>query len=173
MRWGWFAAIAGSVTAPVVAFLAPGLFPSAAPSPMAPLVGLGEAVVAPSVPAVPDLMTGPQAAPGLDIEAVSTLLGWAWALLVLAMGFYLVRAYGRLRSEMRTWTPAEVQGSPVLLSADRGPAGSGGRVLRRRDAEVDRGTRGPAAASRLPPRARAPSARATTGCSRQGSPRSC
>ncbi|WP_419167857.1 TonB family protein [Candidatus Palauibacter sp.] len=122
VRWGWFAAIAGSVTAPVIAFVAPGLFPSAAPSPMAPLAGLGEAVVAPSVPAVPDPMTGPQAAAGLDVEAVSALLGWAWALLVLAMGFYLVRAYGRLRSEMRTWTPAEVQGSPVLLSADRGPA---------------------------------------------------
>ena len=28
---------------------------------------------------------------------MSALLGWAWALLVLAMGFHLVRAYGRLR----------------------------------------------------------------------------
>ncbi|WP_419943093.1 TonB family protein [Candidatus Palauibacter sp.] len=122
VRWGWFAAIAGSVTAPIVAFVAPGLFPSAVPSPMAPLAGLGELGVAPSVPAVPDLMTGAQAAGGLDVGAVSALLGWAWALLVLAMGFHLVRAYGRLRSEMRTWTPAEVQGSPVLLSANRGPA---------------------------------------------------
>ena len=122
VRWGWFAAIAGSVTAPVIAFVAPGLFPSAAPSPMAPLAGLGEAVVAPSVPAVPDLMTGPQAAAGLDVEAVSALLGWAWALLVLAMSFHLVRVYRRLRLEMRTWTPGEIQGSPVLLSANRGPA---------------------------------------------------
>ena len=122
VRWGWFAAIAGAVTAPVVAFVAPGLFPGAAPPPMAPLAGLGEWAVAPSVPAVPDLITGAQAAGGLDVGAVSALLGWAWALLVLAMGFHLVRAYGRLRSEMRTWTPAEVQGSPVLLSANRGPA---------------------------------------------------
>ena len=42
VRWGWFAAIVGSLAAPVVAFVAPGLFPSAAPSPMAPLAGLGE-----------------------------------------------------------------------------------------------------------------------------------
>ncbi|WP_420463934.1 TonB family protein [Candidatus Palauibacter sp.] len=122
VRWGWFAAIAGSVTAPVIAFVAPGLFPSAAPSPMAPLAGLRELGVAPSPPVVPDLLTGPQAAAGLDVGAVSALLGWAWALLVLAMSFHLVRVYRRLRLEMRTWTPGEIQGSPVLLSADRGPA---------------------------------------------------
>ncbi|WP_425153677.1 M56 family metallopeptidase [Candidatus Palauibacter sp.] len=120
VRWGWFAAIAGSVTAPIVAFLAPELFPAAVPSPTAPLAGLGEVVVVAAAPAAP--ADGAPAAGGLDVGAVSALLGWAWALLVLAMSFHLVRVYRRLRLEMRTWTPGEIQGSPVLLSANRGPA---------------------------------------------------
>ncbi|WP_419162765.1 TonB family protein [Candidatus Palauibacter sp.] len=119
VRWAWLAAIAGSVAAPVVAFLAPGLFPEAGSTVFSPLGGLGEPVVA-AAPADP--VAGSEAAHGFDAGAVSALLGWGWALLVAAMGFHLAGAYRRLRSEMRTWEPGQVLGSPVLVSEDRGPA---------------------------------------------------
>ena len=38
VRWGWFAAVVGSVALPFAAFLAPGLFPGLGASPWAPLV---------------------------------------------------------------------------------------------------------------------------------------
>ena len=122
VRWAWFAAIVGSVTAPVVAFLAPGLFPSAAPAPLAPMAGLGDLVVAGPGPAAAGAAAGVQPGAGLDAEAVSAFLGWAWALLALGMVVHLARAYRRLRTEMRTWTRGELHGSPVMLSDDRGPA---------------------------------------------------
>ena len=98
VRWAWFAAIAGSVTVPVVAFFAPGLLPGFGVSSAAPAVGLS------------------------DLAAVGTVLAWGWLLLIAAMVGYLGRIYGRLRSEMRTWTPGRVAGSPVMISDERGPA---------------------------------------------------
>ncbi|WP_419162766.1 TonB family protein [Candidatus Palauibacter sp.] len=121
VRWAWFAAIAGSVTAPVVAFLAPGLFPEAGGTAFSPLVGLGEPVVA-AAPAAATTVAGTEAGSGFDAGAISALLGWGWVLLVAAMGFHLARAYRRLRSEMRTWESGRVLGSPVMLSENRGPA---------------------------------------------------
>ena len=122
VRWAWFAAIMGSVTAPVVAFLAPGLFRSAAPLPLAPMASLGDLVVTGPGPATPGAAASAHPAAGLDAGAVSAFMGWAWALLALGMVVYLARAYWRLRGEMRTWTPSELHGSPVMLSDDRGPA---------------------------------------------------
>ena len=121
VRWAWFAAIIGSVTAPVVAFVAPGLFPAAAP-PLAPMANLGDLVVVGPGPAAPGAASSVRPAAELDAGAVSAFLGWTWALLAMGMMVYLARAYWRLRSEMRTWTPSELHGSPVMLSDDRGPA---------------------------------------------------
>ena len=116
VRWGWFAAVVGSVTLPFAAFLAPGLLPGIGASPWAPLVELSEAVVVSSAPAAAE----PTAWFGAG--ALSALTGGVWVLLAAGMLFHLGRAYRRLRSEMRTWTPGRVLGSPVLIADDRGPA---------------------------------------------------
>ncbi len=121
VRWGWFAAIAGSVTAPIVAFLAPGLFPGNEAAPSTPPVELGPPADLISGAAAVDPMAS-RAAAGIDAAAMGTILGWVWALLVVAMLIHLVRVYGRLRLEMRGWKPGHVLGAPVLIADDRGPA---------------------------------------------------
>ncbi|MXW66879.1 MAG: TonB family protein [Gemmatimonadales bacterium] len=120
VRWAWFAAIAGSVTVPVVAFFAPGLLPGFGASSAAPPAGLDGLAVATATPASP--ATAAAAGGGFDAAAVSTVLGWGWLALAAAMIGYLGRIYGRLRSEMRTWKPGRVAGSPVMISEERGPA---------------------------------------------------
>ena len=116
VRWGWFAAVVGSVTLPFAAFLAPGLLPGIGAAPWAPLVELSEAVVVTSAPAAAE----PTAWFGAG--SMSALTGGVWVLLAAGMLFHLGWAYRRLRSEMRTWTPGRVLGSPVMIADDRGPA---------------------------------------------------
>ena len=118
VRWGWFAVVVGSVALPFAVFLAPGLLPGLGASPWAPLVELSEAVVVASAPAAP--AAGPAAWFGAG--ALDMLAGGVWLLLVAGMLFHLGRAYRRLRSEMRSWTPGRVLGSPVMIADDRGPA---------------------------------------------------
>jgi len=119
VRWGWFAAVVGSVTLPFAAFLAPGLLPGIGAAPWAPLVWLSEPVVVASAPVAPEA-----AAPTawFDAGAMSALAGGVWVLLAVGMLLHLGRAYRRLRSEMRTWTPGRVLGSRVMIADDRGPA---------------------------------------------------
>ncbi len=116
VRWGWFAAIVGSVTLPFAAFLAPGLLPGIGAAPWAPLVELSEAVVVSSAP------EAAEPAAWFGAGAMSALTGGVWVLLAAGMLFHLARAYRRLRAEMRTWTPGRVLGSPVMIADDRGPA---------------------------------------------------
>ncbi len=116
VRWGWFAAVVGSVTLPFAAFLAPGLLPGIGAAPWAPLAELSEPVVVSSAPAAAE----PTA--WFGVGAMSALAGGVWLLLAAGMLLYLGRAYRRLRSEMRTWTPGRVLGSPVMIADDRGPA---------------------------------------------------
>ncbi|WP_419861610.1 TonB family protein [Candidatus Palauibacter sp.] len=116
VRWGWFAAVVGSVTLPFAAFLAPGLLPGIGAAPWAPLVELSEAVVVSSAPAAAE----PTA--WFGASTMSELAGGVWLLLAAGMLLHLGRAYRRLRSEMRTWTPGRVLGSPVMIADDRGPA---------------------------------------------------
>lgn len=120
VRWAWLTAIIGSVTVPVAAFFAPGLLPGYGVSSAEPVVGLSDLAVAAAAPEMPAAVA---AAGGVfDAAAVGAVLGWGWMILVVAMVGYLVRIYGRLRSEMRTWRPARVAGSPVMISDERGPA---------------------------------------------------
>ncbi|MCY3601083.1 MAG: M56 family metallopeptidase [Gemmatimonadetes bacterium] len=119
VRWGWFAAVVGSVALPFAAFFAPGLLPGLGASPWAPLVELSEAVVVTSAPAAAEAA---EPAAWFDAGALSVFAGGVWALLVAGMLFHLGRAYRRLRSEMRTWTPGRVLGSKVMIADDRGPA---------------------------------------------------
>ena len=119
VRWAWFAAIAGSVTVPVIAFFAPGLLPGFGVSSAAPGVGLGGLAVA-TASGLPTEAAAPVG--GFDAAAAGAVLGWGWLLMAVAMVGYLGRVYGRLRSEMRTWKPGRVAGSPVMISDERGPA---------------------------------------------------
>ncbi|MCZ0934277.1 MAG: M56 family metallopeptidase [Gemmatimonadetes bacterium] len=119
VRWGWFAAVVGSVALPFAAFLAPGLLPGLGASPWAPLIELSEAVVVTSAPAAAEAA---EPAAWFAAGAPSVFAGGVWALLVAGMLFHLGRAYRRLRSEMRTWTPGRVLGSQVMIADDRGPA---------------------------------------------------
>ena len=119
VRWAWCASIAGSATVPFVAFFAPGLLPGFGASVDGPVTGLGEL----STAAAGSEGAGPGAvAGGLDAIAVGTVLGWGWVIMIVAMVGCLAWLYGRLRSEMRTWTPGTVAGSPVMTSDGRGPA---------------------------------------------------
>ena len=117
VRWAWFAGIVGSVTVPVVAFLAPGLLPGFGVSSAEPAVGLSGVAVVAAAGELPAAAGG-----GFDAAAVGAVLAWGWLLLVVAMIGYVGRIYGRLRSEMRTWRPGRVEGSPVMISEERGPA---------------------------------------------------
>lgn len=117
VRWAWFAAIVGSVTVPVVAFFAPGLLPGFGVSSAEPAVGLSGVAVVAAAGELPAAVGG-----GFDAAAVGAVLAWGWVLLVVAMVGYVGRIYGRLRSEMRTWRPGRVAGSPVMISEARGPA---------------------------------------------------
>lgn len=119
VRWGWFAAVVGSITVPFAAFLAPGFLPDTGAASIAPLAGLGEALVVTATPVAPEAA---ERAAWFDAGAIGTVAGWVWAFLVAGMLVHLERAYRRLRSEMRTWTPRRLLGSPVMISNDRGPA---------------------------------------------------
>ena len=120
VRWAWFAAIVGSVTVPVVAFLAPGLLPGFGVSSAEPVIGLsGPAVVAAASEVSAATATD---GGGVDAAAAGAVLAWGWLLLVVAMIGYVGRICGRLRSEMRTWRPGRLEGSPVMISEARGPA---------------------------------------------------
>ena len=117
VRWAWFAAIAGSVTVPVIAFFAPALLPGFGVSSAEPAVGLGDLSVVAAAGDLPAAAGG-----GFDAAAVGAALAWGWVLLIVAMIGYVGRIYSRLRSEMRTWRPGRVAGSPVMISEERGPA---------------------------------------------------
>lgn len=117
VRWAWFAAIVGSVTLPAVAFFAPGLLPGFGVSSAEPAVGFSRLAVVAAAGELPAAAGG-----GFDAAAVGAVLTWGWVLLVVAMIGYVGRICGRLRSEMRTWRPGRVAGSPVMISEERGPA---------------------------------------------------
>lgn len=113
-RWVWLAALAGSVALPVAAFLAP---PEAADGAAAvvalpwDLLKRGGAVAA-----------GPAPSRGVDVDA---LLVAGWASASSSVLFVLVLAHVRLARARRGWGREEVDGVPVWVSRDLGPAALG------------------------------------------------
>lgn len=130
-RWAWVAALTVSVGLPAAAWLLPA----------GGVAGTGANGSAGGVLALPVLPVGGEAAwaaltagsrasswaPGLD----ALLLG-LWGAGVAATLAFALRAALRLREERRGWSPAAVDGIPVLLAEGRGPAVVGllrGRVV--------------------------------------------
>lgn len=107
-RWAWLTAMLGSVLVPGISWLGLRMWSS-------------------PVPALPDAMA--LALPVLTLEAVESsaagginLLLAAWlcmsALLTVMLGVGIVR----LQAARKVWRPAQVDGTPVLLTEDVGPA---------------------------------------------------
>lgn len=111
-RWAWAGALAGSIVVPAVAWLAP------------PDVGSSLAVLPDAVAFMaPPLVIGPGSEPLLALPVGVLAATWLAASLALCTfaGWSLVRVV-RLRGR---WRQAVVDGEPVLVSADVGPAAVG------------------------------------------------
>jgi TonB family protein len=120
VRWAWAGAIAGSLLLPAVAYLVPSLLRGAGVPMSVELLPLGGAG------GVPIAAVLAEPAAGLDLLAwltsANALFTGMWVGLILLLGGYLAVTFGRLRGEMRSWTPGRILDAPVLVSRDRGPA---------------------------------------------------
>jgi TonB family protein len=118
-RWGWLAAMAGSVTLPWLLRYAP-----------APVWG---DVVPTALPALPSAAVVPFDAALFGGEVVQTAGGWTlltyavagWVLLSLLMLLYVGSMLVSLTRARRRWRSTELAGGPVWLSRDMGPAAIG------------------------------------------------
>src|SRR5438552_74276 len=120
-RWAWVVALAGSYVVPAAAWLGPNAF-GALPVPLAqPMV------------AAPSVTTGaldPQHAGGalpgptrsFSLSDLDAALMWTWGLASAALLFSVGVAARRLATLRRGWRPATVDGRPVLVSDNVGPA---------------------------------------------------
>jgi TonB family protein len=117
-RWGWLAALAGTVTLPWLVRLLPERpWPEALPSAM-PVMALDPIVVG-----------APAAAGGWSAAGIGLVL-WATssALFLVALGVLLLQ----LRRSGRRWRATELDGERIWVTRDAGPAAVGlrqGRVL--------------------------------------------
>ena len=120
VRWAWAGAIAGSMLLPAAAYLIPSALRGAGAPISVDLLPLGGVLGAP-VAAV-----AAEPAAGLALLAwltsANALLVGVWVGSILLLGAYLAMTFGRLRGEMRSWTPRRILDAPVLVSPDRGPA---------------------------------------------------
>src|SRR5690606_20893113 len=112
-RWAWAGAVVGTVAAPAVAWLA-GARPAAGGG------GAGVVVGSPEVVAAPGLLVEVAARPVL--EALNGPLAALWVLASAAFALWVVAAAVRLRLGRRGWRADAVEGEPVLVSPDTGPA---------------------------------------------------
>jgi hypothetical protein len=120
VRGVWVAAIAGSLLLPVAAYLVPAVVARLSP------VSGGIPISAVDLGALLGGTADAPAGGGIDVDALLTTAGsalaWVWIVSVLGFGTFLVGTYRGLRREMRGWTPGRVLESPVMMSANRGPA---------------------------------------------------
>lgn len=120
VRWVWAGAIAGSLLLPVVAYLVPSVLRVAGVPLSVELLPLA------GVSGTPVDATVAEPAAGLDMIAwltsANVLLLGMWVGSIVLLGSYLAMTFGRLRGEMRSWTPGRILDAPVLVSRDRGPA---------------------------------------------------
>ena len=139
VRFVWAAALFATVAAPLVVRFAPGEPVSEVPAPAA-VMPAGEAVALstmPVVPSWPDRIAASLAGLGARLEPAARRLApldrplvALWALLSATLLVSLLRSARRLRRRRGEWTPAVVDGVPVLVAADLGPAVVGGRDAR-------------------------------------------
>lgn len=113
-RWLWSAAM---VAGPLLAVLDAALR-SALPRTASPQVAFGSAVPVWDA-ALHGLSVAATAAP---VQALEGVLAGAWALATVVLAVVLVGGVSRVRKRRRSWTPALVDGVPVLLSGGFGPA---------------------------------------------------
>ena len=119
VRWLWLGAIAGSLSLPALTYV----FPAAIPMVRGPLLPTIEAIVgSEGMATVPVTPTGQS--PLLSATLDDLLLA-LWALVSLAVFFFLVRSYSRLRRERRGWTPGTIGTRRIFVSRRLGPAVSG------------------------------------------------
>lgn len=117
VRWVWVGSIVGSILLPLGMLVAPTLMRAMSPVMSA---DVGAAVY---LPALGSASAGVgEASGGFNFAALNDLLAWIWALSVAFVGLRLAGTYGRLRREMKAWTPGRILDAQVLLSEDRGPA---------------------------------------------------
>ncbi len=113
-RWVWLVALGASVLVPLMEWLVPGSVRTTLP----PLAG--------GVMALPAIGAGTVDVVGrgvpLSLEAL-VLVGWAS--LTLALLLYTTLSALALRRRRATWRRAELDGGPVLVSEDTGPAAVG------------------------------------------------
>jgi len=114
-RWVWVAALAGSVVVPAAAWFGwPGIGG-----------GSGGVIVEAMAAVVPEAyLIEPQAASSVA-EAVNRVLPVLWVASSLAVVAVIVSALVRLRRARAGWRREVVDGIPVLLSRDEGPAALG------------------------------------------------
>src|SRR5690606_16080501 len=112
-RWAGVGAGVGTVAAPAVAWRA-GARPAAGGG------GAGVVVGSPEVAAVPVLPAAGAARPVL--EALNGPLAALWVLASAAFALWGLAAAVRLRRRRRGWRADAVEGEPVLVSPDTGPA---------------------------------------------------
>jgi TonB family protein len=112
-RWGWLAALAGTVSVPWLVRLVPERAADALP------VALPQLLMA---PVTLDAVTG---ARGVAVQDVAL---WAWALSSLLVLLYVAWAVAKLMRVRREWREAEVDGARVLVSRGTGPAAVGVRA---------------------------------------------
>lgn len=124
-RGVWLAALAGSVLLPAYAAAGgplPGLlpFPAPVPGPTAPAIAAASPGTTAPVPPRPPSMSS------------TSWFPLAWALASAALAGLLLILELRLRRERRSWLESTVDGVPVLVSRDVGPAVAGlvrGRIV--------------------------------------------
>lgn len=113
VRWVWAAALVAALALPVASAFLPTSAPAPLPAP-APATGTGGVVLTAALSAG---LAALPAAPDLDRPLV---IGWLAATALLLPG--LLFSMGVLHGRRHEWRPACVDGHPVLLAADLGPA---------------------------------------------------
>jgi TonB family protein len=108
-RWAWFGALVGSLVFPIVSYFTPVHVPYVAS-------GIVIGAIEAAGPASGSSVAAPQA------HHVGLML-WATAFVVVLA--FIAYSYIRLLNARRTWTRSEIDGTPVWLSEDMGPAALG------------------------------------------------
>ncbi|MBB4638907.1 M56 family metallopeptidase [Longimicrobium terrae] len=124
-RWIWLGALAGSLMVPALAFWAPALLPQVSRL----CCGFSAPAAAPVTGGWIDVGDAPgpaQAAPAPNgpsaMERAAEVAGWAWLMSSGALLLLFAVTAARMHRARARWTPAVMDGAPVLLADRAGPA---------------------------------------------------